>query len=383
MVSAVDRVSGLRAGGNRTAIVDGPSSERRQRVGYLDGIRGLAICGVLALHWIGSEFPFGRGGYLGVDLFFVLSGYIISTMLWRSRPPGRSVAAQYRTFLRRRVVRLYPALIATILGTILIYAVLPAGRARFADLLAPGFLALVQGTAFSEASGYMNPFGFTWSLSVEWMFYLVWPLIVLAARGAGVAPRQAAKAAGITAGAIYLGAMFQTPNWFYFGPLARIPEMLIGGALALSIVETTYYPPPRRPRMAVGIALLLVAATAAFIAFAPAGSTPLYRFVGLPVAVCTGLDLIWLGLRINSGFIGWLSCRPLALLGRGSYSIYLWNSVGVDLFLRHNGHGQPLVVVGAEAFGLALAVVSYQFVELPFMRSQRSALVSPAPGPVT
>lgn len=173
MVSAVDRVGELDEVDHPAVPVTEFASGRRQRVGYLDGIRGLAIGGVLAVHWIGSELPFGRGGYLGVDLFFVLSGYIISTMLWRSRPLGRSVAAQYRTFLRRRVVRLYPALIATVLVTILIYAVLPAGRARVADLLAPGLLALVQGTTFSAASGYGGPFEITWSLSVEWMFYLV------------------------------------------------------------------------------------------------------------------------------------------------------------------------------------------------------------------
>ncbi len=124
---------------------------------------------------------------------------------------------------------------------------------------------------------------------------------------------------------MYFGALFQTVNWFYFGPLARIPEMLIGGALALAVVDFSYHPPPRSPRIAMGIAFLLVAVTAEYVAFAPVVATPLYRFVGLPLAVGTCLNLIWLGLRTENGLIKWLSWKPLTLLGRASYSIYLWN----------------------------------------------------------
>ncbi len=269
MVSAVDLVSGSRAGGNRPAVATGPPSERRQRVGYLDGIRGLAIGGVIAFHWIGSRFPFATSGYIGVDLFFVLSGYIISTMLWRSRPRSRSVTAQYRAFLWRRVVRLYRALLAMVLGTITIYALLPNGRARVSDLLAPGFLALVQGSTFSVAGGHTSPFEMTWSLSIAWMFYLLWPLAIFAARRVGINAKHAATAVAIIAGAAYMGALFQSPSWFYFGPLARIPEMLIGGALALSVVESTSFPPLRRPRMAMGIAYLFVTATAGYVMFVP------------------------------------------------------------------------------------------------------------------
>jgi peptidoglycan/LPS O-acetylase OafA/YrhL len=326
MVSAVDHVNEFPSGGNHPAVPAAQhASESAQRVAYLDGIRALAIGGVLAYHWLGSQLSLGGGGYVGVDLFFVLSGYIISTMLWRSRPRGRSVVAQYRTFLWRRVVRLYPALISLVLGTITIYALLPAARAQVADLIAPGLLALVQGSMFPMANGNGTPFSITWSLSIEWMFYLAWPLAILAARRAGIGASQAAKAATILAGAMYFGALFQTVNWFYFGPLARIPEMLIGGALALAVVDFSYHPPPRSPRIAMGIAFLLVAVTAEYVAFAPVVATPLYRFVGLPLAVGTCLNLIWLGLRTENGLIKWLSWKPLTLLGRASYSIYLWN----------------------------------------------------------
>ena len=375
MGSAVDRVSGSRTGGDRPAIAVGPLSERRQRLEYLDGIRGLAIGGVLVVHWIGSRTLVGLGGYIGVDLFFVLSGYIISTMLWRSRPRGRSVAAQYRTFLWRRVVRLYPALVAMVLGTVTLCALLPSPRTRVADLLAPGFLALVQGSAFSVARGHASPFELTWSLSIEWMFYLVWPLAIVAARRAGIGARQVAAAVAIIAGAVYVVALFQSPNWFYFGPLARIPEMLIGGALALCVVESTNFSPLRHPRMAMGIALILIAATVEYVLAGPGVHSVLYRWFGLPLAVCTGLDLIWLGMRTGDGLIKWLTWKPLTLLGRASYSIYLWNFVGFNLFVRPDVHEPLSVVALAMTLGAGLAAISYRFVELPFMHSERFVLV--------
>ena len=375
MVSVGGRFSGSQAGSNRLVDTAEVSPDDRQRVGYLDGIRALAIGGVLVDHWSGSRFPFGAGGYIGVDLFFVLSGYIISTMLWRSRPRGRSVAAQYRTFLWRRVVRLYPALLAMVLGTITIYALLPSGRARVRDLLAPGFVALVQGSTFSLARGHGSAFGMTWSLSIEWMFYLVWPLAIFAAKKSGVTAKHAAPAVAVIAGVMYVVALFQSPSSFYFGPLARIPEMLIGGALALSVVDSTSFAPLRRPRVAMGMGLLLVAASAEYAMFLPVRYGIVFRWIGLPLAVCAGIYLIWLGLRADNFLIKWLSWKPLTLLGRASYSVYLWNFVGFDLFVRPGVYEPPLILALAVAFGAGMAALSYRFVERPFMRSERFALV--------
>ena len=375
MVSVGGRFSGSQAGSNRLVDTAEVSPDDRQRVGYLDGIRALAIGGVLVDHWSGSRFPFGAGGYIGVDLFFVLSGYIISTMLWRSRPRGRSVAAQYRTFLWRRVVRQYPARLAKVHGTITIYALLPNGRARVSDLLAPGFLALVQGSTFSVAGGHTSPFEMTWSLSIEWMFYLLWPLAIFAARRVGINAKHAAPAVAVIAGVMYVVALFQSPSSFYFGPLARIPEMLIGGALALSVVDSTSFAPLRRPRVAMGMGLLLVAASAEYAMFLPVRYGIVFRWIGLPLAVCAGIYLIWLGLRADNFLIKWLSWKPLTLLGRASYSVYLWNFVGFDLFVRPGVYEPPLILALAVAFGAGMAALSYRFVERPFMRSERFALV--------
>ncbi len=199
----------------------------------------------------------------------------------------------------------------------------------------------------------------------------MFPLAIFAARRAGINAKHAATAVATAAGALYVGALFQSQNWFYFGPMARIPEMLVGGALALWVVESTNFPPLRRPKMVMGIAFLLITATAFYVMFVPIAYGVAFEWVGLPLTACTGLYLIWLGLRTENGLIKWLSWKPLTLLGRASYSIYLWHYVGYQLFVRPNIEEPPLVLTVAVALGAGMAAVSYRFVELPFMHSER------------
>src|SRR3954451_9826888 len=95
------------------------------RFDYLDGIRAVAIAAVLALHWLSWYSPLFHGGSVGVDVFFVLSGFIITTLLWRSPLPG-SVGEAWSAFIRRRVIRLYPALLGLVIGSVCLYAVVPS-----------------------------------------------------------------------------------------------------------------------------------------------------------------------------------------------------------------------------------------------------------------
>src|SRR5690242_4815301 len=98
----------------------------RERLAYLDGIRAVAIGCVVALHWLLWYVPFFHGGSIGVDLFFVLSGFIITTVLWRTRLTG-TTAASYLSFIKRRVSRLYPALIGLVVGAVVLYSLVAAG----------------------------------------------------------------------------------------------------------------------------------------------------------------------------------------------------------------------------------------------------------------
>src|SRR3954452_18654670 len=107
------------------------------RFDYLDGIRAVAIAVVIALHWFSWYVPLFHGGAIGVDLFFVLSGFIITTMLWRT-PTG------WGSFVRRRVLRLYPALVGLVVGSVLRYAVVPWAPTDPVDVARRGVVALTQ-----------------------------------------------------------------------------------------------------------------------------------------------------------------------------------------------------------------------------------------------
>src|SRR5918995_3964148 len=109
----------------------GPPSGRGEvtaetgRIDYLDGIRAVAIGAVLSLHWLSWYSPLFHGGSIGVDVFFVLSGFIITTMLWRWQGPT-ALAAGWWAFVRRRIIRLYPALLGLVVIGVILYAVVPS-----------------------------------------------------------------------------------------------------------------------------------------------------------------------------------------------------------------------------------------------------------------
>lgn len=353
------------------------------RFGYLDGIRGLAIAAVICVHWGYQYTPLGGGGYLGVDVFFVLSGFVITMVLWRSRDAG-TLPVRWWSFIMRRVRRLYPALIGLAVLGPLLWAVTPGTPLPLSTVVERAALVLAQATWVREMDGVvMDPFRQTWSLGIEWLFYLVWPVVLMSAKDRGVRPAQLAKASAAVALALYVGsALLLDSRVFYFMPPARFGQILVGAALALWFVER---PPSMRPRP-LGLAVLLVS-MAAFVVYVLVGPDPFGngpRVLGVPLATTVAVLLIHHGYATAEGPVHrLLGSGPVTGLGRISYSLYLWH--WLPLFLLDKDElGLPLPVVAL--MGLALVVVmttlSYRFLELPFMRSRSDALapMTPAAG---
>src|SRR5690348_2625419 len=119
------------------------------RGAYVDGIRAVAVVAVLLYHWVSQYLPVFDGGYVGVDVFFVLSGFVITSVLW-NRPVRRGLGAEYRTFLTRRVRRLYPALLAVLLLGTAASAVL-GHPADLRDTVKAAVVAAGQGSSFVQA----------------------------------------------------------------------------------------------------------------------------------------------------------------------------------------------------------------------------------------
>jgi peptidoglycan/LPS O-acetylase OafA/YrhL len=354
------------------------------RVHYLDGIRGIAIGAVLSLHWLSWYSPLFHGGSVGVDVFFVLSGFIITTMLWRS-PGFASLLGAWGSFLRRRVTRLYPALAGLVLVSTVLYALVPTAPLDAAEVARRGMVALSQASAFwaagQEGSLWLpglHPFGQTWSLAIEWYFYLLWPVLVLGARMRGWSARRLAATSLGAAATLYLASLPLNTFWFYFGPTARFAELLVGAALALWLQAYGVTTLPRRFATPASVAALAVIPLYSLVG--PDGDSSLYRCLGAPVTVLATVVLIHHGYSNRAGSVHRLLSHPwLATVGRHSYSLYLWHLVPM-LLLEKSGPDVPKPVLGLVVVmaTLALTLASYRFLERPFLRPRSDVLRSPS-----
>ena len=362
---------------------------RISHISALDGIRGAAVAGVLLFH--GGHLD---GGYLGVDTFFVLSGFLITSLLLAEIGSTEHVALG--AFWARRARRLLPALGVMLLG-VAAYAALLAPPEQL-HLIRMDALATVAYVANWRAvfSGYNywalftapSPLDHTWSLAIEEQFYVIWPLVVtgLLAMGRRGASRLAeAVAKRILVTAVVLGAVsaflslafysWYGANRVYYGTDTRAFAILAGIALA-ALTALLGPVTARRPRFllevaGIGAALFLTAA-----AFSLKGQSPhLYRGGLLACSVAAAIVIAASVQPAPGPLSKLLSIKPLTALGLISYGVYLYHW---PLFVwlspaRTHLHGWPLFAVRV-AVTIAVAVVSYRFVEQPIRRGWRPAI---------
>lgn len=303
-----------------------------ERVHALDGIRALAVAAVVVYHLDQSALP---GGFLGVDVFFVLSGYLITTLLVEEWSDRGSIALG--GFWRRRVRRLLPPMVVTLLGVALVTPW------RFEDVAervrGESFAALAQvgnwfeafaGRSYFEDIGRPPPLQHLWSLGVEAQFYLVWPLVAVVVLSlAGRRGLIRVAAAGAVASFAAMAVLFDPggdPSRIYYGTDTRAGTLLVGALLALAW-------PRRLLRRGVEATAVWVLDAAGLLALAGLTALVLELDGASPAAYRGGLLLAaaLAGLLVASavhpeGHVGRvLSARPLVWLGTRSYAVYLWH----------------------------------------------------------
>jgi peptidoglycan/LPS O-acetylase OafA/YrhL len=347
----------------------------RRHVRPLDGLRGAAVAAVVLFH-AGHLV----GGWLGVDLFFVLSGFLITSLLLEERSARGRIALG--AFWARRARRLLPALFLLLLG-VGVYALVFAAPNELSQIRADGIATLgyvanwhqiAHGTSYWVLFRAPSPLEHTWSLAIEEQFYLVWPLVVVAVLAwrrsvRGVVVVALAGAAASFGAMLLLYTPGADPQRVYLGTDTRASSILLGAALAALLADRGW---TRRRANRVGLEVVGVAALG-FLAWAwwgLSGSTPAV-YEGLLLASSAAAALvIAAAAHPRRGPIAWaFSWRPLCALGLISYGVYLWHWP-VDLVVTSGrvGVGGWALTGVQVAITLAIALASYRLVEMPIRR---------------
>jgi len=330
----------------------------------LDGVRGLAIAVVLAGHAFESHIP--GAPYVGVDIFFVLSGYLITTLLLAES--GRTGRIDLRRFYLRRALRLLPALLV-LLAVYGVFALLGSSGDRTTRLGAVAAAGLYVSN-WAQAFTIVHPTDLqhTWSLALEEQFYLVWPIVIGALVGSQLRLERCARVlvAGLVAAFAGRYYVAHVNNVFgaglYFSPIVWIDALIIGCLLAVLHASGRV---GRRPLPV--LAMVPVAAVLGAVCASGAGD----RLVdGGITAVGLAAAAVVLTAAVGTGPIaGVLRHRVLVRLGVLSYALYLWHFVILGwLGRRFPDANRDVVGIATIVASLGVASVSYRFVERPFLR---------------
>ncbi|MCX7515131.1 acyltransferase family protein [Frateuria hangzhouensis] len=339
----------------------------------IDGMRAIAVMSVAAYHYGFAA----TGGFIGVDVFFVISGFLIGSLIYREALQG---SFSYRTFYVRRARRIVPALLAVLAATFLAMMVVATpdglrdfGATAVATVLSASNLELWYSINYFRPVADLNPLLMTWSLGVEEQFYLLAPLVLMLLPRLRRSGRMIAMAGLIVVslGLAVWGVRNEPQAAFFLLP-GRVWELAAGVLLGMRDIERTRGNAP--PRGAgIGTELRAVAGLVLIVVpvFAYDRFTPFPGLVAVPPVLGTVLLLDTHQSIINRRL---LSAPVMRFVGLISYSLYLWHwpliSVTRLVLVHEPSLSLRLVLL---AVSVALAWASYRWIEQPFRRSRAPA----------
>lgn len=344
-------------------IVTAPGLSYREDI---DGLRAVAVVPIVLYH---AGMPGLSGGFIGVDIFFVISGYLITRIIMRELQEGRF---SLLGFYRRRILRIFPALFAMLAIVFIVgIALMLPGEITLLARSGAAAAGSVSNFLFWQEQGYFvpsaetNPLLHTWSLGVEEQFYLLWPVTLL------IAFRWASKWIGLLLWAVVVASLacgaaliaLSENAAFYLLP-GRAWELALGGVIAVGAIPDLKQSVARQ--IAVGAGAAMIALSYVFVR----SDQPFPVPAAIPVCIGTGLLIAY---GPGTMIARLLATGPLRAIGLISFSLYLWHWPIITFYRIETGlhfdGGETLALVLAS---FAAAAVSYVAVEKTFLSQGRS-----------
>ncbi len=379
---------------------DSMTTERAQRplrlLGQqpaLDGVRAVAVVAVMGFHAAIRQF---HGGYLGVDVFFVLSGFLITSLLAAERDTSGRI--DLGAFYMRRALRLLPALFVMVAVVSVVAALGP--HIAESDTMArdaPATLFYYVNWVYAFLDHFeVRLLSHTWSLSIEEQFYLAWPLLfgltALWARG---------RRTFIVALPIVLFFASNGLRWWLYNRGTSLPRLTYGtdvraGAMMIGCAAGLLYTWDLLPRNAAGRMLVRVCGVIGVLGLVWMVFGERYGTLGIAthpariygegyflIATFAALIIVWLAMEPTSPLARLFSLRPMVWMGKVSYGLYLWH-LPIDRFITNDrlNASTPVTQVVRLAMTLAVVTASFYLLEQPFLRLKRRFERRPDPASV-
>ncbi|MDX1269045.1 MAG: acyltransferase, partial [Oceanisphaera sp.] len=339
----------------------------------IDGLRAIAVLAVVVFNGFPVLLP---GGFVGVDVFFVISGFLISRIIFEKLEQGNF---SFSGFYAARVRRIFPALLV-VLAVCLVMGWLALLPDEFSQLgqhvLASA--AFVQNVVLWQEAGYfdvateLKPLMHLWSLAVEEQFYIVYPLLIWAAWRLGWPVLPVITVLGVASFGMNLVGMSQDPAQTFFLAHTRVWELLVGAAIA-RFADRGWHVPMPWANLLSGAGLLLLVASGVLVHQGRAfpGAWALLPVLGAGALILAGSQA-WFNRRF-------LVLRPVVFIGLISYPLYLWHWPLLS-FARIMENGTPAVWIRviSVALSLMLAWLTWKFVETPIRFGTATRFKSPA-----